>query len=230
MRRLAIFELEGVLIDCDGSKIAAMTRAFESIGRTPPQAEQLRAWARLPLHETLRQLGDAHAPEDVWAWRRAYADRIAALCDSGDGHVLRPGAARMLDDLKQTGWLLAATTTRSRLSTESRLKRKGLGQDVFDVLCCADDHPGLCRPNAEVLRGVMRQALALPEAAAMVSDKKLDMTMARGAGIRAIGVSWGECDSGALCLAGAHEVAAGFSSLRLLLETLQMRANNRTPA
>jgi phosphoglycolate phosphatase len=51
------------------------------------------------------------------------------------------------------------------------------------------------------------EAGAAPETTIMIGDTSFDMMMARAAGVRALGVSWGYHPADELHAAGAHAVA-----------------------
>jgi phosphoglycolate phosphatase len=68
-----------------------------------------------------------------------------------------------------------------------------------------------------MLRQAMDEAGAAPRDTAMIGDSTFDMAMARAAGVRAIGVSWGYHPVAALEEAGAETVATSYDGLRALL-------------
>ncbi len=55
------------------------------------------------------------------------------------------------------------------------------------------------------------------EDAVMIGDTTFDMLMARAAGVRAIGVSWGYHEAAALVEAGAERVIDSFEELDIAL-------------
>ena len=52
----------------------------------------------------------------------------------------------------------------------------------------------------------------------MIGDTTFDMTMAKAAGVRAVGVDWGYHETAALAAAGADTIISDFAELDMLFE------------
>jgi phosphoglycolate phosphatase len=86
---------------------------------------------------------------------------------------------------------------------------------VFATIQTADDAPS--KPDPGMILRAMAETGISPEATIMVGDTSFDMAMARGAGVRAIGVSWGYHPVSALEEAGAERIIHRFGALTDLL-------------
>jgi phosphoglycolate phosphatase len=83
------------------------------------------------------------------------------------------------------------------------LEREGL-TDLFVTLQTADTHPS--KPHPAMLLAAIAEAGTQSHRTLMIGDTTYDIGMARDAGARAIGVSWGYHAVGELEAAGAHRV------------------------
>jgi phosphoglycolate phosphatase len=214
--RLAIWDMDGTIVDSRDVIQRAMTRAFEAAGLTPPPYEETRKIVGLGLHEACQIL----APPDI------SADRLAHLVESYRGafrilrtepgfrEVLYDGALETLEELRDAGWLIGMATGKSRAGIRSLFDAHAL-EHFFDTIWCADDGPG--KPNPFMVEQAMGALGVEPGASLMIGDAIHDIAMGRAAGVRTLGVSWGFGAAHELEEAGAHEVHHGFDTLRASL-------------
>ena len=88
--------------------------------------------------------------------------------------------------------------------------------DLFDSTHCADDGPG--KPHPAMLQCAMKALGAEPACTVMVGDTAHDIGMARAAGVRAVGVTWGFHTRAEIEAAGADAVAETFEALSAELD------------
>jgi phosphoglycolate phosphatase len=216
--RLAVFDVDGTLVDSQHNIVAAMRDAFLAHGLTPPAASAIRRIIGLSLLEAVAQLlpdGDEEACRGIAA---AYKDGFVALRQRPDHHEpLFPGAAAALSALEQQGWLLAVATGKSRRGLLAMIERHQL-QGNFVSLQTADDNPG--KPHPAMLRRAIAEAGTAADLAVMIGDTSFDMQMGRAAGARAIGVAWGYHPPEDLLRAGAERVVASYDELLRCLAAL----------
>lgn len=86
---------------------------------------------------------------------------------------------------------------------------------IFATIQTADDAPS--KPDPGMILQAMAETGIGPEATAMVGDTSFDMAMARAAGVRRIGVSWGYHPVAALRESGAETIIDRFGALEALL-------------
>lgn len=188
VKPVAVFDLDGTLVDSRASIGAAVRDAWAALGLDPPGYEPSRRIVGLSLTEAIRTLApdlpEARHGELMEAYRDAFFRNRAAGADE----PLYPGARETLDELKRSGWRLGIATGKSRRGIEHVFARHGVGH-LFDAAFCADDGPG--KPHPYMLELNMRALGAAPGETVMIGDTSFDMAMARAAGCTALGVSWG---------------------------------------
>jgi phosphoglycolate phosphatase len=96
-------------------------------------------------------------------------------------------------------------TGKSRRGVAALLARHGW-EDLFDTVQTADDAPS--KPHPGMIERALAQTGTPAGRAVMIGDSTYDMAMARAAGVRALGVSWGYHPPADLIAAGAQAVAA----------------------
>lgn len=211
--RLAMFDCDGTLVDSQANICRAMEEAFLLSGLEPPPRAATRRIVGLSLVEAMRAL---HPDAD---WAKLATDYKAVfhrLRTSGelDDEPLFEGVAEVIEQLEGAGWTLGVATGKSDRGLAHVLARHGLTHR-FETLQTADRHPS--KPDPSMLLTAMAETGAEPHMAAMIGDTSFDMTMARAAGMRAVGVAWGYHAVAELADAGADVVATHARDLPGLL-------------
>ena len=214
--RLAVFDCDGTLVDGQADVCAAMDEAFAAAGLAAPDRHQTRRMVGLSLPEAMRRLLPAAEPEVHEAlaahYREAYrARRTAGMIDE----PLFEGIAALLERLTGAGWLLGVATGKSDRGLAHCLSTHGIAGH-FVTLQTADRHPS--KPHPAMLQAAMAAVGAAPGDTAMIGDTAYDIAMARAAGVRGIGVSWGYHPAAELTATGAVAVARDAEALFDLLE------------
>ncbi len=188
--RLVIFDVDGTLVDSQAEIVAAMTLAFQSeVLSMPPRAVVLSI-VGLSLAEAFAVLcPDVELPQRnrlVEAYKGAF---MSLRKDNQEMGPLFPGARDALAQLQaQDHTLLAVATGKSRRGLDKVLERHGL-TGAFHSEQVADHHPS--KPNPSMILTALNEMGVAPARAVMLGDTTFDMDMARGAGIKKIGVTWG---------------------------------------
>ena len=125
------------------------------------------------------------------------------------------GMGDLLRRLYGRGITLGVATGKSDRGLSSCLKTHGIA-DLFVTLQTADRHPS--KPDPTMLEAALSEAGATADQAVMVGDTSFDMEMARAAGVRAIGVSWGYHAPAELLEYGACGVADTMAELEALID------------
>ncbi len=211
MIRLIVFDCDGTLVDSQHVIVAAAGRAFRAYGLEPPSVAAVRAAIGLSLELAIA----AWRPETEVAERtqlaEAYRTAWRALRDQeGVREPLFPGALAALMELDRQGCMLAIATGKSRPGLLSVLEHHGLAS-LFVSLQTADRHPS--KPHPSMLEAAMAETGSAPEETLMVGDTSYDITMARAAGVGAIGVAWGYHPVDNLLAAGATTILESFEDL-----------------
>ncbi len=214
--KLAIWDLDGTIIDSREIIQTAMERAFEACGHRPPRYEETRHTIGIGLVEAMAELAPDLDPRDHAALGEAYRSAFLALRTEGRGfEPLYPGAAETVKRLAEAGWLLGIATGKARRGVDAFFEQHGL-QPYFDTAWCADDGPG--KPSPFMVQAGM-DALGVDAAATvMIGDAVHDMRMGRSAGVRTVGVSWGFGEAHELEAAGAHDLHHEYETLNAALD------------
>jgi phosphoglycolate phosphatase len=210
--RLAIWDVDGTLVDSRAVIQACMEAAFRETGLPPPDYDATRRIVGLSLVAGIAQL----APPDIGAARLeflvdAYRHTFTRLrADPALHEPMYDGALDVLDRLKQDGWLLAIATGKTHRGLDGLFAKHPI-RSYFDTVWCADDGPG--KPHPFMVEQSMRALGCAPSQSLMIGDAIHDIAMGRAAGVRSLGVSWGFGRADELQEAGADEVHHEFSTL-----------------
>ncbi len=190
--RLIVFDIDGTLVDSQADILAAMTYAFGAVGLPVASREDILGIVGLSLDvamERLAPIQDASTrAEMVAAYKNAYAN-LRAQSDVAETSPFYPHARATLDQLAKTPEnILGVATGKSRRGLDALLGGHGLS-GFFTTEQVADHHPS--KPHPSMLHAAMQETGTEPANAVMIGDTVFDMQMARAAGMRCIGVSWG---------------------------------------
>lgn len=214
-RRLqaVVFDLDGTLADSLPDIAAALNVALAQSGMTPlaePAVRRMigngseilvkRAIAAAVNDDASQQLAD-----DV------HATFLAAYDQSPCVHTrLYPGAREVLDALVLQGVALGICTNKPQEITTGVLDRLGIAS-LFGSVAGGNAAEPL-KPSPDMLRRVLKELAAEPEASVMVGDSAADSQAARAAGTALILLEHGYCQE-ALSGLGADAVVPGFGDL-----------------
>lgn len=213
--RLAVFDVDGTLVDSQGHILAAMAAAFAAVGAALPAREAVLGIVGLSLPVAVATLAPGIAAEDRLRLVEAYKDHFADLRRQGATPVF-PGAAELLAQLAACDdLLLGVATGKSRRGLMHLLEETGW-RGHFVTLQVADDHPS--KPDPSMLRAALADTGVSPEAAVMIGDTDYDIAMGRAAGVGTIGVTWGYHPADRLGAAGPGRIVADFAALGAALD------------
>jgi phosphoglycolate phosphatase len=184
--RLALFDLDGTLIDSETGIIASIEYSLAKLGATIPPRELLRTWIGPPLRATFPlALGDDHdAVEQAVAF---YRERFAVV--GWREHVVYPGIEAAIDALAARGATLAVVTSKPDLYAGRIVASLPFGHRFARVYSVAAGSRH--SEKAEMIAQALADFGVAADAAAMVGDRQFDIEGARANRVRAIGVSWG---------------------------------------
>ncbi len=190
--RLVIFDVDGTLVDSQAEIMAAMTSAFGASHFAMPERKSVLSIVGLSLNEAFAKLcpeaSSAERAHLVQSYKDAFND-LRGPDGNAELSPLFPGALDALNVLRaQDHTLLAVATGKSRRGLDKMLERHGLS-GVFHSEQVADHHPS--KPDPSMILTALNETGVAPARAVMLGDTTYDMDMARAAGIRKIGVTWG---------------------------------------
>ncbi len=202
--RLIVFDCDGTLVDSQHMIADAMAVSFEAAGMAAPARGDVRRVVGLSLLEAVSLLAPEAETEIHHRLIEGYRD---AFSDLRARHVHEPlyeGIDKLLATLTSAGYLLGIATGKGMRGLEKTLEIHDIGKH-FVTLQTADGHPS--KPHPAMLQAAMTETGATADATVLVGDTSYDMMMARDAGARPLGVSWGYHDEAELRHAGALEIA-----------------------
>jgi phosphoglycolate phosphatase len=205
VKRLAIFDCDGTLVDSGATITAAFVAAFRQHDLTPPPPHISRKVIGLSLTEAIAAL----LPEASRSQHQSLAEdyKRAFMGLRATGQVEEPlfeGVLDLLDALEKDGWLLGVATGKSDRGLNHCLGGHGI-HARFVSLQTADRHPS--KPHPSMVEQAIADAGAEPKTTIVVGDTSFDMAMAVNAGATGIGAGWGYHDAAELLAAGAVAVA-----------------------
>ncbi|MFW7266652.1 phosphoglycolate phosphatase [Gluconacetobacter sp. Hr-1-5] len=189
--RLAVFDMDGTLLDSLPDLAASADRMLQSYGLPGIAPDLVRGMVGDGVAALVRRLlahaGEAATPIDAnEAVQRYMADYTPR---STEQSRLFPGTDYALKTLRAQGWRLAVCTNKPVAAATRIIDALGL-EGVFDAIGGGDTFPAR-KPNPIHLLGTIQQAHGTPPRAVMVGDHHNDIAAAEGAGVRAIFARWG---------------------------------------
>ncbi|TCP60398.1 phosphoglycolate phosphatase [Rhodovulum bhavnagarense] len=210
--KLAVFDIDGTLVDSQDMIVRAMTHAFEALALPVPARPEILSIIGLSLPQAMARLAPALVPDRLDDAVTAYRDSFFAMRSTdGAAAALFPGARAALDALHMRDEvLLGVATGKARRGLVHMVETHGL-EGYFQTTHTADEHPS--KPHPAMLEAALAETGVAPGRAVMIGDTSFDIEMGRAAGYRTIGVAWGYHPVSALHAAGVDRVIDDFAAL-----------------
>jgi len=192
--RLAVFDLDGTLVDSVDDLAASVNHALGAVGLPLRSRDEVRSFigdgARVLLERAVGPRRDLLEPA-LAAWRAHY-----------DAHLLDatrpyPGVPEALAAARRT---LAVLTNKPAPMAVRILAGLGLAGRFAGVVGGGDAPP---KPDPAGARALLARLGVRPEDAVLVGDSPVDAATARNAGMEFVAVTWGLSPREALVGAGA---------------------------
>lgn len=184
--KLLVFDWDGTLMDSEARIVTSFNAAMTDAGLAPLADDAIRNIIGLGLREALDQL--VPGADNLLQQRLADRYRHHFLYANQIPAKLFPGAADIVYDLRQQGYLLAVATGKGRQGLNRSLAESGC-EGLFHVTRCADET--FSKPHPRMLLEIMDEMCAAPHETLMIGDTEYDMQMAGNAGTPALAVSYG---------------------------------------
>lgn len=214
--RLAVFDVDGTLVDSQHHIHAAMALTFAGLGLECPPLEQVRGIIGLSLPQAMRRLNTGLSDARYDALVEGYKASFKTSRLAGEFAPLYSGVIEMLDGLAQDDHLLLGVATgKSRRGLDAVLDGHGLALR-FVTSQVADNHPS--KPHPSMLCAALSETGVEAQNAVMIGDTTYDMEMGVAAGMHCIGVSWGYHSVDDLRETGAGWIVDDAAQLQALLD------------
>lgn len=182
MSRLAIFDLDGTLVDSVEDLHASVNHALAAVGLPPRSVAEVRSFvgegARVLLAKAVAPRDELVEPA-LAAWRPHYAAHCL------DRTLPYPGVGPLLAGASRT---LAVLTNKPGQMSRKILDGLGLLQR-FAVVIGGDEAPR--KPDPTGLLEIMARVGAAPSETVLIGDSRHDVEAARRAGVPVVAVTWG---------------------------------------
>jgi phosphoglycolate phosphatase len=189
--KLVVFDVDGTLVDSQAEILAAMRAAFAAVSLPAPDQVSILGIVGLSLDRAMEVLmpeaSSATHVRLVEEYKSSFQKR--RLEHGAGASPLFPGAQEVLDRLLNCeDVLMGIATGKSKRGLDALFEAHNLSK-YFVTTQVADHHPS--KPNPSMLLAALQETGTKAGAAMMIGDTSYDMEMARAAGMRGIGVSWG---------------------------------------
>lgn len=210
-----ILDFDGTLGDTAGIIVKTMMQTIDALNLPQRTLKQCTAMIGLPLKQTFTDLypdfshtvvDDAMGDRCVETYRRLFN-----INNTPDAVPLFPGVMETLRELHRRGKMLTIASSRASDTLKGYVKSLKL-EDVITYIVAADNVTH-AKPHAEpVLKTIAENGL-LPEDCIVVGDTHFDILMAHNAGVKAVGVTYGNGSREKLEAARAEFIIDDFSEL-----------------
>lgn len=204
---VGLLDLDGTLTDSKVGITRSVQYALRRAGVDVADSETLIPYIGPPLQDSfiaLAGFSQADAIRAVASYREYFAE--TGIFEN----AVYPGIPKCLEALQARGWRLAVATSKPTVFAERILDHFSLRTHFEAVVGAGLD--GSRRQKHEVITAALSElGVATDERCVMVGDREHDVTGAKTAGLRSVGVTWGYGSVQELSEAGAdllvHAVA-----------------------
>ncbi len=186
--KVIIFDFDGTLCDTRSNIIIAFRATMERLGLDMRDEATCGATIGLTLRDGFKSMypdfDDAKIDYCVETYRQIFAERRKELMPD-----LFPGVKETLEELHKRGYRMTIAT--SRLTDSLMLFMRHHGIDHYFEYAVGSDSVTHHKPHPEPALKTLAALNIAPSEAIMVGDMPVDIAMAHNAGIRAIGVDYG---------------------------------------
>ncbi|MCP3055239.1 HAD-IA family hydrolase [Aurantimonas marianensis] len=191
MARVAVFDLDGTLVDTAPDHAASLNHCLAAARMPTMSLDMVRPYAghgaRVMLDEAYRRddrpLPDQELNEQTARFLAHYEANIAVAS------APFPGAVAAMDRLVEAGFRLAVCTNKYERFARLLLSEIGLA-DRFAAICGSDTFARR-KPDPSHLTGTIERAGGRSDASIMIGDTSTDIDAAVAAGIPSILVDFG---------------------------------------
>jgi len=181
---LVVFDWDGTLMDSEAHIVSSMQRSLADLDLPVLSREKIRDIIGLGMRESILRL----LPDSDDAQVTAIIDRYRYHFFADDPCEPFTGAEQVLQQLQQTGYLLAVATGKGRRGLDRVLQSTGFSQ-YFVETRTADETQS--KPHPQMLLEIMALLEIDAQKTLMIGDTEYDLQMANAANTAALGVDYG---------------------------------------
>ena len=188
-KQLAIFDLDGTLLDTIGDLAAACNHML-ALRELPlhTEAEYHKMVGNGILNLVKRALPEElRTPEYVEAARQDFLAYYTANIDRYS-HPYE-GIREVLHSLQSSGWALAVAS--NKFDEGTQLLVANIFPEISFEAIYGNKEGFPLKPSKDLIDLIMKECGATREATTMIGDSGVDMQTAKNAGIRSVGCTWG---------------------------------------
>jgi len=212
--KLVIFDFDGTLVDSRPLILESHRIVFAEYRLPAPPPGQILSLVGKSLDVILTELAGPEAP--ILDMVRAH-DLLLPRLRADPSFAEQPfdGAGRLLHQLSTTDDTVLGLATGHRTDTVGPALQALGWSSFFKTIQAADTAPS--KPHPAMLLQALAATNVPAEDAIFVGDTVFDMQMAKAAGLRSVGVSWGYHQAERLTEAGAHRVVHSIDELEICI-------------
>lgn len=187
MIKAVILDFDGTIGDTQSLIVRTMQQTIKALNLPARTDAQCAAMIGLPLKQTFTDL----IPMDDATGDLCYEtySRLFEKNNTPDAVGIFPHVKETIDLLYSQGFKITIASSRHRTSVDDYLKNMGLARYIsYTVTASETDRP---KPLPDMVLMTLEALNLKPEEAIVVGDTAFDIRMAHAAGVRAIGVTYG---------------------------------------
>ncbi len=216
MKKVAVFDLDGTLIDSLQGIALACNAALRLSGLPEHEVERYRTFIGNGMDKLIRRALPEEADEEIF--RQVRSDYDTIYCDvCAQGCPLFPGVSEMLEELHRHDILTAAVSNKPHNQT------RAVVQSSFGTLldlAQGQREGGPLKPDPQTVLQVLEKLGG--RCISYTGDSEVDMETGKNGGFYTIGVTWGMKEEPLLRRTGADMIAHTVPELeRLILEAAE---------
>ena len=183
--RLAVFDLDGTLVDSRHDLAAAANAARAALGLPMWPVESVVRCIGEGAQNLIKGVTPEATPEQRDVAMAAFKAHYAAHCC--DATPVYDGVVELIDRLTAVGWRLAVLTNKPDGFSRTILAHHGLAQRFLAIT--GGDR--FRKPDPRGLNELITAAETTPAQAWMIGDHHTDIQVGRAAGCRTLFAAWG---------------------------------------
>jgi len=186
---LLIFDLDGTLVDSAGDITLSVNSLLDSLGRPSLSIEAVRSMVGEGARRLVEKVLAARPGAEI-AIESALERFLALYAEAPTQHtVLYPGVRETLDQLVESGAVLALCTNKPMIPTTNVLRDLDLSR-YFKMVVAGDTLP-VRKPDRRVLDGIIATLGVGQKTVLMIGDSEVDSATADAAKIPFVLMTYG---------------------------------------